>query len=242
MYRLLGCALLGLAVGAAGLGAQGDQGTKDGKKGARDGNEVVGKVKAVDLGKKSFTITTATGKDRTFLVDEKTRFVGPRGGLSKEGPKDDRLAKGSEVKVTPAPDGKTAVEVKLPSRKKAETGKTGSVTGKVTYKGQPLPGGTVVFHPAKGKPAAGTIQADGTYAIQGVPPGLVVVTIETESVKAGPDKGPKLKPPAKDKEPTPGGGKAARYVAIPRLYGDVKTSPLRLTVQAGKQVFDIVLN
>src|SRR5262249_40869021 len=72
MHRLLGCALLGLAVCAAGLGAQGDKGTKDGKKGTRAGNEVVGKVKAVDLEKKAFTITPEAGKDRTFLVDDKT--------------------------------------------------------------------------------------------------------------------------------------------------------------------------
>src|SRR5262245_39691902 len=113
MYRLLGCALLGLAVCAAGLAAQGEK-------------EVVGKVKAVDLKKQSVTLTTEGGKDRAFRVDEKTRFVGPRGGVSKDGLKDDRLAKGSEVKVTPAPDGKTAREVRLPVRKKAEQGKTGS--------------------------------------------------------------------------------------------------------------------
>jgi hypothetical protein len=243
MHRLLGCALLGLAVCAAGLGAQGDKGTKDGKKGTRAGNEVVGKVKAVDLEKKSFTITPEAGKDRTFLVDDKTKFVGPRGGVSKEGLTDDRLARGFEVKVTPAPDGKTAREVQLPFRKKADKGKTASVSGKVLYKGVPLPGGTVTFHPTKGKAVTGVIQSDGTYEALGVPVGEARLTVETASVKAGPAKEPKLKTAPKDKGlPAKGGGAAPRYVPIPQLYADVKTSALTVEVKPGKNNVDINLN
>jgi hypothetical protein len=234
MYRLLGCILLGLAACAAGLGAQGDKGTRDGKKEAKAGNEVVGKVKAVDLKKQSFTITTDAGKDRTFLVDDKTRFVGPRGGVSKEGLKDDRLAKGAEVEVTPAPDGKAAREVKLPFRKK---GKIGSVSGKVLYKGRPVTGGSIAFHSAEGKVFAGAIHADGTYDLQGVPLGAAKVTVETESLK-----GSKLKTPPKDKGGLPKEGEGApRYLPIPRQYAEVNTSPLRYTVTAGKQTFDIDL-
>lgn len=117
MSRLLGCAVLGLVVCAASLPAQG------GKKDTKDAKEVVGKVKEVLVAKKSFTITLAGGKDRTFLVNDATKFVGPRGGVSPDGLKDDRLAKGNEVKVIPAADDKTAKEVKLPFRKKAEKDK-----------------------------------------------------------------------------------------------------------------------
>jgi hypothetical protein len=40
---------------------------------------------------------------------------------------------------------------------------TAPVTGKVTYKGKPLPNGTVMFVPAEGPAAYGEIAADGTY-------------------------------------------------------------------------------
>jgi hypothetical protein len=40
---------------------------------------------------------------------------------------------------------------------------TAPVTGKVTYKGKPLPNGTVMFVPAEGPAATGEIAADGTY-------------------------------------------------------------------------------
>jgi hypothetical protein len=120
------------------------------------------------------------------------------------------------------------------TRKKADPGKTGSISGKVLYKGRPLAGGTVAFHPLEGKAAAGIIQADGTYEVRGVPAGEVKVTVETESVK--------VKSPPKDTGGLPKEGKAApRYVPIPRLYADALTTPLRGTVTAGKQTFDITL-
>ncbi len=240
MYRLLGCALLGLAVCAAGLAAQG---AKDGKKASQAGNEVAGKVKAVDLDKKSLTITPSAGKDRTFLVDDKTQFVGPRGGVSRDGLKDDRLAKGSEVAVTPAADGKTAREVRLAFRKQADKGKTGTITGTVTYKGRPLPGGTVAFHPARGQAVfSGPIRADGTYEVRGVPVGEARVTVDMALTKAGPAKGPKLKTPPQDKVlPGKAGAEGQRYVPIPRAYADVKTSGLRFEVRPGKQTLNIQL-
>jgi hypothetical protein len=113
MSRLLGCALLALAVAAGTTPAQG----------GKDAKEVVGKIKEVQLAKKAFIITLENGKERIFLVSETTRFVGPKGGISADGLKDDRMAKGNEVKVVPAPDNKTAKEVKLPVRKKADKDK-----------------------------------------------------------------------------------------------------------------------
>jgi hypothetical protein len=37
------------------------------------------------------------------------------------------------------------------------------VTGKVTYRGKPVPLGTVFFQPERGQPAMGDIQPDGTF-------------------------------------------------------------------------------
>ena len=91
----------------------------------------------------------------------------------------------------------------------------------MTYKGAPLPGGTVAFHPDKGKPVAAQIQPDGTYSARAVPVGDVVVTVETESVKKA------------------GGG--AKYVKVPAKYAGPKTSGLTVTIKAGKQTHDINL-
>ena len=81
---------------------------------------IAGTVKAVDTKKASFTISPPKGKDRTFLVDDKTEFWGPKGGDRGTGPKglnDDCMGIGYEIKVTPTADGKTAKDVFLPERK-----------------------------------------------------------------------------------------------------------------------------
>ena len=80
-------------------------------------------VKAVDLKANNFTLTLTTGKDRTFGVDDKSEFWGPKGGdrgTGLKGLKDDCMEKGYEIKVVATKDGKTAKDVYLPNRK-AET-------------------------------------------------------------------------------------------------------------------------
>jgi hypothetical protein len=86
-------------------------------------NAITGSVKSVDEKKASFTITIDKDKDRTFLVDDKTEFWGPKGGDRGTGPKglkDDCMAPGYEIKVMPRKDGKTAKDVFLPERKTAK--------------------------------------------------------------------------------------------------------------------------
>jgi hypothetical protein len=85
-------------------------------------NAVSGTVKSVNEKKASFTIT-AKGAERTFLVDEKTEFWGPKGGDRGTGVKgltDDCMAPGYEIKVMPRKDGKTAKDVFLPERKSSK--------------------------------------------------------------------------------------------------------------------------
>ena len=55
--------------------------------------------------------------------------------------------------------------------------KTVPVTGKVTYQGQPLKFGSVMFQPEKGRMAKGQIQPDGTFTLstdgkEGAVPGM----------------------------------------------------------------------
>jgi hypothetical protein len=47
----------------------------------------------------------------------------------------------------------------------------GTTEGSIRFQGKPLPGGTVSFHPAKGKALVGAIQPDDTYGIKDVPAG-----------------------------------------------------------------------
>jgi hypothetical protein len=114
----------------------------------------------------------------------------------------------------------------LADGKPAET-KTGSISGKVTFLGKPLPAGTVTFHPAEGKPVSVQIQEDGTYAVKDMPAGASKVTVETESVK---------------KAKVPPGTKPKKYVAIPQKYAKPETTDLTFRVVEGKQIFNIELD
>ena len=80
---------------------------------------IAGTVKIVDEKAAKFTITVK-GKDKTFTVDARTEFWGPKGGDRGTGPKglaDDCMAKGYEIKVMPAKDPTVAKDVYLPNRK-----------------------------------------------------------------------------------------------------------------------------
>jgi len=60
---------------------------------------------------------------------------------------------------------------------------TGSVSGKVTYKGEPLPSGTVTFVTDAGV-VSSPIAVDGTYSIPKAPLGTVAITVTTPAVVA----------------------------------------------------------
>jgi hypothetical protein len=112
---------------------------------------------------------------------------------------------------------------------------SGAVSGKVTYKGNALPGGIVtVIHP-DGRNKEARIQEDGTYSIPDAPGGECKVTVHTIPPKPGSSfikiGGQPLAP-----EPFYPAGK---YVPIPKKYGDANTSGLSLTVKRGNSEFDI---
>ena len=101
-----------------------DDNVKAGEKGkkaeTKDAKSVTGKIKSVNHQKASFTVTPDAGKDRVFLVTDKTKFLGPRGsdrGTGRDGLKDETMATGYVVRVVPAADGKNAAEVHLPIKK-----------------------------------------------------------------------------------------------------------------------------
>jgi hypothetical protein len=81
--------------------------------------EVTGTLIKVDVKGSTLTIKTADG-DKTYDVNAETKFVGPKGGASDAGLKDDRLVKGVELKVVVAGNNRTAREVQIPERKKGK--------------------------------------------------------------------------------------------------------------------------
>jgi hypothetical protein len=81
--------------------------------------EVKGKVVKVDLKKKVVTVQTDDGK-KEYTINDDTKFLGPRGGTSEAGIKDDRLVVGAEITLVIAGNNKTVREIHLPERKKAK--------------------------------------------------------------------------------------------------------------------------
>jgi hypothetical protein len=135
----------------------------------------------------------------------------------------------------------------------------GEVSGKVTYKGKSLKGGSITFTiPGKGSVAA-QIAEDGSYTVAQVPAGEARIAVETKSVgppaKApgpmafmrGP---PKMTPPKESDLPkdahapmstAPPKADLKRYVPIPDQYGDPEKSGLTFKVTGGAQTHDIDL-
>ena len=83
----------------------------------------IGKVVKVDAKKNTITLNTLDGK-KVYTVSDETKFVGPRGGVSDDGIKDDRLKVGAEITLVIAGNNKTVREVRLPMREKEEVAVT----------------------------------------------------------------------------------------------------------------------
>jgi hypothetical protein len=131
----------------------------------------------------------------------------------------------------------------LGCQKGDSSGASGRVYGTVTYKGKPVPAGTVSFQPKGQGPIATTnIAPDGSYEIMGVPPGDTIITVETDSVKTsnpenlphyGPAGAKQFSPHPKDFQQSEASKGA--YVQIPKKYSSKTSSPFHVTIHAGKQ-------
>lgn len=85
------------------------------------------------------------------------------------------------------------------------------VSGKVTYKGEALKTGQVMFQPGVGALVTGDLKPDGTYSLKGVIGPNTVMIVSTEGMTAKPDANdPKTRQPPKSNIPetygTPGSG------------------------------------
>jgi hypothetical protein len=102
----------------------------------------------------------------------------------------------------------------------------GQVSGKVTYRGKPLPSGSVLFFNAKGDVVGrSAIAPDGLYVMTGVPAGSVKVAVTSH-----------------EHVPPGLGGVPGDYVPIPRRYEKAETSGLEHTVTPGSHTFNLDLS
>jgi hypothetical protein len=104
-----------------------------------------------------------------------------------------------------------------------------AATGKVSYRGQPLPHGTIVFTPdairgGTGLPVRAEIQPDGSYRLRtteavGLPPGWYRVTVAAVDTA----------------NPAPGATFSGPRSLLPVKYRDPEQSGLLCEVKAGKE-------
>jgi hypothetical protein len=141
---------------------------------------------------------------------------------------------------------------------------TGKVSGKVTYKGQPVPGGLVMFRPVDGRQNSVTVEldAEGRYSAV-LPAGDVLVSVDNRELeprpviaggipagiplsqearaKLGGKSAPPTGPEAGQKTGEDARRPSGRYVPIPEKYCMAETSGLKFTVKGGDQPYDIEL-
>lgn len=113
------------------------------------------------------------------------------------------------------------------------------VSGKVLYRGQPLPGGVVKFVSAKGFSSTATIDAEGNYQML-TPVGEMKIGVDNRMLRrtSRSSSHQMLKRPSEGTSLQPITGV---YVPIPEKYASVESSGLNCTAAASLGTFNIVL-
>jgi len=123
------------------------------------------------------------------------------------------------------------------------------VSGKVTYKGQPVKGGDLAFHSKDQGVSRTFLKEDGTYVLPNAPTGPMKVTVDTEFLNQSAQKaaypGMQGKGPMMDPSKMAGGAPAksstGEYVKIPAKYSNPDTTTLTVTLEPGKNTKDFPL-
>ncbi|QEG33429.1 hypothetical protein [Bythopirellula goksoeyrii] len=110
--------------------------------------------------------------------------------------------------------------------KSKESEATSVVTGNVSYQGQPLSKGSVLYQHSSGKTAVSDIKEDGNYRLDATPGSHKVAIISREPDKENPEGRPRIIP-GKD--------------LIPAAYGEFRTSGLTATVDTGEDQINFEL-
>ena len=118
--------------------------------------------------------------------------------------------------------------------------RTGTVSGKVTYKGRAVTYGSVIMVSPDKTARSTFIEADGSYTVQDVHPGVVNIAV------ISPD--PARARTVIQKNDSGLTGKAAaeaaakRWFGLPHQFADPETSGLTCTIGRGRVQHDIDLN
>ena len=127
---------------------------------------------------------------------------------------------------------------------------TGAVTGRVTFQGKPVVSGSVVMLGADNKLVSGPLDAEGRYAINGVPLGTVQVAVVSPNpapprLSKRREKMIKLLEEKKDVQdsPAPAAPKvdSSKWYPLPKQYELADTSGITTTIHSGDNTFDIEL-
>jgi hypothetical protein len=123
--------------------------------------------------------------------------------------------------------------------------RTGEVSGEVTFKGKPIPGGILTFRPAdeSQNSVSYDLQRDGKFKVV-LPVGDVAISIDNREFEPRPATVPAI-PPGMNLPPDVIKGMQAsskesskvsdRWVKLPERYYQVETSNTKIAVKGGKQ-------
>jgi hypothetical protein len=76
------------------------------------------KATLVKVDAKEMVLTVKVGGDtKKYDVNDKTKFIGPKGGVSDKGINDERLVAGVQLRLVVAANNRTLHEVHIPERK-----------------------------------------------------------------------------------------------------------------------------
>lgn len=133
--------------------------------------------------------------------------------------------------ATRAAAGLLAVSLACAAGCNSDPGK-GTISGKITVNGKPLPGGMITFLPEGGKrdPFSAAI-VNGEYSVPDVTAGPAKAYITSHQGEEPPPIG------KGDITPVPRPGRKGK-AEVPAKYGNPDTSGLALTVQKGDNTFD----
>lgn len=109
----------------------------------------------------------------------------------------------------------------------------GQLSGKITYKGNPLPAGSsIALYNPSGGGATAVIDASGSYSLKhGAPVGTYTVIINPPAKVVSPEEAMKASEQGKSIENS--------VSEIPAKYRDPSTSPEKVEIKAGKNEFSL---
>jgi hypothetical protein len=127
----------------------------------------------------------------------------------------------------------------------AGCGSEGSVSGKVSYKGQPVKAGSIHFFPEKGQGGnfSSIIQPDGSYSVSKLPRGQAKITVDVSSGGGPPpavfkQRGGAQIAAAMKKQGMDGKG-GDTSLKVPPKFSDPEKSGLTIDVKGGSQTHNV---